>query len=220
MSLPSSDLMINFLIFNGEKQWCGASASSSDIVMSLAENGKYELLDKLFTETGFGLDKGSDEFVARQQLVGIAAISRCLKITSEAISPYTQAELEKFQGEMRIIKRDALFPHAHAALDKLHEAMRLPPRGQAEIEKMQGAIRLLGAIAKNPALGKTVNDFAKNQAGTLEIRMETKPKMRWLNGTGLVQICLKNNRKGKLAAKAIKSNPSLAPAISLKVQPR
>jgi hypothetical protein len=218
MTVLSSESMINFLILNGEKQWCGSSASSSDIVASLAEDGKYKLLDKLFTSMGYGSCKGSDEFKIRQTLVGMAAIGRCLIITSEALCPYTQAELDKFQGALRIIKGVAIFPHAHAELDKLQDAMRLPRSRQAEIEKLQGAIRLLGAIANDPALGKIVNDFAKNQKDTLEIRMETKPKLRWLNGTGMRQISWKNGRRATHAANIIKLNPSeTGPSIPLKV---
>ena len=59
-----------------------------------------------------------------------------------------------------------------------------------EREKMAEAVKSLGTIGSDLRLGAAINNFAKRQADSIELRMETPAKRRWLNGTGRYQaVC-------------------------------
>ena len=56
-----------------------------------------------------------------------------------------------------------------------------------ELEKTVEAVKSLRAIENDSRLGAAVNNFAKRQADSIELRRETPSNLRWFNGTGRYQ---------------------------------
>ena len=78
-----------------------------------------------------------------------------------------------------------------------------------EHEKINSILDSLVKIRENPDLGKAVNSFAQRQIELLELRMETHSKMRWLNGTGGLQIYFESSLRHRRAVRAICKPPQI-----------
>ena len=104
-----------------------------------------------------------------------------LLFTSRIDAKLPLADSEKTYGWK--VVRSAAF---HRCLRLVEQT--LAATGQAnEREKMEDAIKSLRAIGSDARVGAAINDFAKRQADSIELRMETPAKRRWLNGTGHCQ---------------------------------
>ena len=104
-----------------------------------------------------------------------------LLFTSRIDAKLPLADSEKTYGWK--VVRSAAF---HRCLRLVEQT--LAATGQAnEREKMEDAIKSLRAIGSDARVGAAINDFAKRQAESIELRVETPAKRRWLNGTGCCQ---------------------------------
>ena len=137
----------------------------------VSANGKpgWKLLDlKSIDAVGALVNAGEYEILA-------------LLLTSRIDAKLPLADSEKSYGWQVI--RSAAF---HRCLRLAEQT--LAASGQAnEMEKMAGAIKSLKAIGSDARVGAAINDFAKRQAESIELRVETPAKRRWLNGTGCCQ---------------------------------
>ena len=95
----------------------------------------------------------------------------------------------------------------------------LESKGQPnEREKMNAIMDSLVKIKGKQGLGNTVHGFAERQADLLCLRVETPSKMRWLNGTGGLQICLESCFRYRRANRAIRNQPQSMLTFKSKVR--